>query len=174
VNEHHSELRDATDLFTYDLAAALDMEAKLVDALEEMSRLATNDNLDAGFAIHRTETERQVELVEETFERLGTEPSRRDNHVVDGLLRERTQFDERVRDEELRNSKYLTVGLTTERIEIATYEGLLRTAERAGLDDSVTEPLEGVLEQERKTHRKLRGLAADTDAQRLWNRLTRL
>jgi ferritin-like metal-binding protein YciE len=174
VSDSQSELSDPADLFAYDLAAALDMETKLVDALDEMARRVTNDNLEAGFEIHRNETERQVELVEETFERLGAEPTRRDNHLVDGLLAEREQFDDRVRDEELRNGQYLTVALTTERIEITTYEGLLRTAESAGFGDDVTEPLTGVLEQERKTHRKLQGLAGGTDGQGLWEKLTEL
>jgi len=163
VSDSQSELSDPADLFAYDLAAALDMETKLVDALDEMARRVTNDNLEAGF-----------EMVEETFERLGAEPTRRDNHLVDGLLAEREQFDDRVRDEELRNGQYLTVALTTERIEITTYEGLLRTAESAGFDDDVTEPLTGILEQERKTHRKLQGLAGGTDGQGLWEKLTEL
>lgn len=169
-----AELSDPADLFTYNLAAALDMEVKLVDALAEMSRRVTNDNLEAGFAIHRTETERQVELVEETFERLGMDPTRRDNHLADALVRDREQFDERVRDETLRNQQYLAVALTTERIEITAYEGLLRTAESAGHSDDVTEPLTGILEQERKTRRKLQGLAGGTDGNGLWKRLTDL
>lgn len=158
----------------YDLRAAYDMEVKLVDALDEMSRAATNDDLGAGFAVHRTETERQVELVEEAFEALGEEPTRRGSPLVDGLLEERAQFDASVADEELRNLRYLVVGIRTERIEIATYEGLLLTAESAGLGGEVTEPLEAILEQERKTLRKLQGLAGRSELGTLWEELTGL
>ena len=156
----------------YDLQAAYDMEIKLVDALDEMSRVATNDDLAAGFALHRTETERQVRLVEDAFEALGEEPTRRDDPVVDGLLEDRERFDADVTDEELRNLRYLVVGLRTERLEIATYEGLLVMAESADFGDDVTDPLEAVLEQERKTLRKLRGLAGRSDLGTLWRRLT--
>lgn len=166
-----TEIRDLEDLFVYDLEAVYDMEVKLVGALDEMSRLATNDNLSAGFAIHRTETETQVERVEEAFEALGEEPTRRANPIVDGLLEEREQFDASVTDDDLRNLHYLTAAVKTERIEITSYEGLLMMAKEAGLGDAITDPLEDNLGQEEKTLRKLQGLAGGSDLETLWNTL---
>lgn len=166
-----SELRDLEDMFVYDLAAVYDMEVKLVDALDEMSRLATNDNLSKGFAIHRTETETQVERVERTFEALGEEPTRRDDPVVDGLLEERERFDARVRNDDLRNVQYLNRAMTIERIEITRYEGLLTTAEKAGLGEDVTDPLADNLGQEEKTFRKLQGLSTGANLKSLWREL---
>ena len=169
-----TEIRTPEDLFAYDLAAVYDMEVKLVDALGELSRAATNDNLSAGFAIHTTETERQVENVEEAFEALGREPTRRDSLVTDGLLEERDRFDASVRDDELRNLYYLIAGIKIERVEITNYEGLLSAAERAGLGDDVTAPLRGTLGQEEKTLRKLRALARGSGLRALGGGLTDL
>lgn len=157
------ELRDAEDLFVYDLRAAYDMEVKLVDALDDLSRTATNDNLAKGFAVHRTETETQVRRVEAAFAALGEEPTRRESRVTDGLLAERAQFDAGTTDENLRNRYYLTAAILTERVEITSYEGLLRTAEAADLRSEVTEPLEDTLREEEKTLRKLRGLAEGSE-----------
>lgn len=174
MSDPQPELRSPEDAFAYDLAAAYDMEVKLVDALEELSRAAANDNLGAGFAIHRTETEGQVRRIEEAFEALGREPTRRDNPIVDGLLAETAQFEAAASDDELRNLHYLTAAIATERVEITSYEGLLRTAKSAGLGGGVTAPLRDNLEQERKTLRKLRGLAGESDLATYWDELTDL
>lgn len=166
-----TEIRNFEELFVYNLETVYDMEVKLVDALDEMSQLATNDNLSAGFAIHHTETETQVRRVEEAFEAFGKEPTRRDCRVIDGLLEEKEQFDEGVTDDELRNLYYLDVGIKTERIEITSYEGLLTAAKKAKLQDDVTAPLEDNLGQEGKTLRKLQGLAGESNLETFWNEL---
>lgn len=173
MSARQPEIRDPEGLFVYELEAVYDAEVKLVDALKEMSQRATNDNLSKGFAIHRSETETQVRRVEEAFEALGREPTRRDDPIVDGLLADRADFDERVADETLRNLYYLTAAAKTERIEITSYEGLLVTAKRAELEDAVTDPLRGNLEQERKTLRKLEGLAGGSEStlKALWDSL---
>ena len=150
---------------------AYDMEVKLVDALDEMSWLATTDNLSAGFAIHRTETETQVERIEEAFEALGEEPTRRDDPVADGLLEERERFDARVGNDDLRNGHYLNAAMKTERIEMTSYEGLLMTAEKAGLGEEVTDPLADNLEQEERTFRKLQGLSTEAGLKAPWRDL---
>lgn len=113
-----------------------------------------------------TETERQVELAEEAFEALGTEPTQRDSRVTRALLEDKEQFDASVTDDELRNFRYLALGLGTERVERTTCEGLLMTAEDAGLRDGVTGPLGGILKQEEKTPRKLQGLREDQTLRR--------
>jgi len=61
-------------------------------------------------------------------------------------------------DENLRNRYCLTAAILTERVEITSYEGLLRTAEAADLRSEVTEPLENTLREDEKPLRKLRGL----------------
>ncbi|TYL36325.1 hypothetical protein CV102_22975 [Natronococcus pandeyae] len=171
MSDHQTEVRDFRDLFVAELEGVYDMELKLVDALEEMSGAATNDNLSKGFAIHRTETETQVEHVEAAFDALGREPTRRDNRIVDGLLAERERFDAGVSDDAVLNTYYLTAAIATERFEITSYEGLLVTAEQANLGADVTEPLERNLEQEAKTLRKLQALVEGTDGRTLWDRL---
>ncbi|WP_306061707.1 YciE/YciF ferroxidase family protein [Natronococcus wangiae] len=172
MSAHQTEIRDFEDLFVYGLEAVYDMELKLVDALDEMSETATNDNLSKGFAVHRTETETQVQSVEAAFEALGREPTRRDNRIVDGLLAEREQFDASVTGDTLLNTYYLNAAMKTERLEISSYEELLMTAEKANLGADVTEPLRGNLEQESKTLRKLQALAGGADRRTLWSRLT--
>ena len=167
-----TEIRDLKDQFVYELEAVYDMETKLVDALDEMSRMATNEKLSEGFATHSEETETHVRRVEEAFEVLGREPTRRDCPIVDGLLEEKEQYDAMVVDDDLRNVHYLGAGMKTERIEMTSYEGLLMTAEKAGLGDQVTDPLEDNLDEEEKTFRKLQTLSTGSELKTLWNKLT--
>ncbi|RKD95084.1 YciE/YciF ferroxidase family protein [Halopiger aswanensis] len=172
MSERQIERRDAEALFVSELEAVYDMEVKLVDALEEMAEATTNDNLSTGFAVHRTETERQVENVEAAFEALGREPTRRDNPTVDGLLAERERVTADVADDRLLNLYHLNAAIKTERLEITGYEGLLALASAAGLAADVTDPLERNLAQEEKTLRKLEGLAGEGPLESFWKRLT--
>lgn len=172
--ERQTDSHDFDALFGYELEAVYDMEMKLVAALDELSALATNDNLSKGFAIHHTETERQVENVEAVFEAFGREPARRNNQVIDGLIVDRETFDDRVEDDVLRNTYYLIAAIKTERLEIASYEGLLLIANQAGIGTGVTDPLEQNLEQEKKTLRKLEGLAGESSSESLWKKVTDL
>jgi ferritin-like metal-binding protein YciE len=162
------DIRTARDLFLYELEAVYDTEVRLVDVLDELSAAATNENLSAGFALHRTETERQARRAEQAFEALGVEPGRRNDPLADGLVARIEQFDARAEDDELRNLYFLVAGLQTERVEITNYEGLLLAAESADLPDAATAPLEASLREERKTLRKLNGLAGESDLRSIW------
>ena len=172
MSSTQTDVRRLEDQFVYDLEAAYDMEVKLVDALDEMAREATNDKMASGFETHRDETETHVRRLEEVFEALGREPNRRTNHVVDGLLQEKEEFESVASGDKIRDLHFLMAGLKTERIEITHYEGLIMVAEKAELGDDVTGPLEDVLDQEEKTFRKLQGLSTGSDLKTLWNKLT--
>lgn len=172
MSSTQTEIGDLEDQFVYDLEAAYDMEIKLVDALDEMARKATNDNISEGFATHRDETERHVERVEEAFDAVGRQPNRRTNAVVDALIEENEQFDRMASNEMLRDLHYLNAGMKTERIEMTTYEGLLMLAKKAELGDAVTNSLEDNLDEEEKTFRKLQGLSTGSDLKTLWDKLT--
>lgn len=166
MSEPEIQLRDFEDQFVYGLRGIYDAEAKLVDALDELSRTTTDEDLEKGFALHRNETETQVQRVVAAFDALGVDPTRRTDRVVDGLFADEAEFERRVNDDDLRDRRYLSAAIRIERIEISTYEGLLATAEKAGLDDAVTDPLADTLEEERKTLRKLQGLAGEATLQR--------
>ena len=167
-----NDVRTLEDQFVYDLEAAYDMEVKLVDALDELARTASNENMSEGFQTHREETETHVRRLEEVFEALGREPNRRNNPLVDALLEEKEQFDSVSSEERLQDLHYLMAGMKTERIEMTHYEGLILLAEKAELGDDVTGPLEDNLDEEEKTFRKLQGLSTGSELKSLWKKLT--
>lgn len=172
MSSTQTEIHEIEEQLVYELEAVYDMELKLVDALDEMSRNASNDNISEGFAKHREETERHVQRVEEAFEELGRQPTRRTNAVVDALIEETEQFERRVSDDTLRDLHYLNAGMKTERIEMTAYEGLIMLAKKADVDDDVVDPLEENLDEEEKTFKKLKGLSTGSELKSLWNKLT--
>lgn len=172
MSSTQTDISDMEDQLVYDLEAIYDMELKLVDALDEMSRKTSNENISEGFEKHRDETERHVERVEEAFEELGRQPNRRTNAVVDALIEENEQFDRRSADDTLRDLHFLNAGMKTERIEMTAYEGAIMLANKADLDDDVTDPLEENLDEEEKTFKKLKGLSTGSDLKSLWKKLT--
>lgn len=137
-----------------------------------MARMATNDTLSSGFAIHRDETEVHVQHVEDAFDALSVEHNRHENLVVDALLEEKAQYDEMAADDDLRNLYYMSAGMKTERLEITSYEGMTVTAKIAELGDAVTDPLEENPDEEEKTFRKLEGRSTGSELKALWNKLT--
>jgi len=172
MSESQVDVQSVEDEFVYDLEGVYDMEIKLVDALDEMSRMATNDKLSEAFASHRDETDEHVERVEEAFRAVGVEPSRRESLLADALIEEKARFDEHATDDDLRNLHYMTAGMKTERTEMTSYEGLLTLADKASLGNEVAEPLEANLGDEENLFRTLQGLATGSDLKTLWERLT--
>ena len=172
MSEPTQHIETLEGLFEYRLEGIYDMERKLVSELDEMAMATTNDNVQSGFSKHREETETHVERVERAFREYGVEPRRRDDAVVDALGTERRQFEEMVRDTDLKNLHLLGGAMKTERIEISSYESVLTVAEKLDLDGRVTNPLEKNLEEEKKTLKMLEGLSTGSELKSLWDRLT--
>lgn len=165
------EIESLHDLFVYELRGAYRMERQLVDALDEMAANATNDRIARAFADHRDETEEHVIRVQSAFEACGADAVERDCRIVEALDEERRAVEDVVADPDLLNMYYLGAGLKTERIEITTYESLLRAADRLELDDGVTDPLEDNLDGEESAFRELEAMTEASDLKSLWEKL---
>lgn len=159
------------DLFEFELGRMYYVEQRLVDALDEMARDATNDTLSEGFAEHRDETRRQVERLETVFEELGSVPEEREDPIVDALIGDKESFDDLAADDDIRNVYYNSAGIKTERFEITAYEGLLMLADRLDLGRDVTNPLEENLDEEKSARRELKAVAEGSQFKQLLDRL---
>lgn len=153
---------DTRDLFVYELQGAYYVETELVDAYERLADETEIDALDylpeketkrsLGdlFADHSEETRRHVHRLEAVFHEVDAEAEARSDPVADGVIRDKDLFNNVVLNDELRPLYYLRTGKKIERLEISTYENLLRLAEKLRLDDVVTDDLEANLEDERR------------------------
>ncbi|WP_227353636.1 YciE/YciF ferroxidase family protein [Haladaptatus salinisoli] len=151
------------DLFVHELRGMYYVETRLVDELPALADNAMVDSLDDttptefiesvsdAFAEHATETESQVDRLDDVFETLPFQPDTREREVaaLDGLLREVEQFDHIILNDALRNPFYLDAAAKVEQLEIKGYENLLQLADALDLAGDATDPLEENLDEER-------------------------
>ncbi|WP_306054472.1 YciE/YciF ferroxidase family protein [Natronococcus wangiae] len=148
------------DLFGYQLQHVYYAERTHVELLEEMAADGATDELGARFDEHREQTERHVERIEQVFEALGQRPRASRTRTVDGLADAR-----RARRESANGGTAvpgdIEIGMLAERLEIRSYEMLLRLAGRLGFANDVVEPLEAILEEERETLQEFEDLETE-------------
>ncbi|WP_247003218.1 ferritin-like domain-containing protein [Halosolutus gelatinilyticus] len=139
-------LETLEDLFGHRLQHVYYAERTHVELLSEMAADAEHDLADR-FAAHRDRTETHVERLEDAFAALGRRPTASRSRAVDGLAESR-----RVRLDAGEPPAVVDfeIGLAAERLEIRSYEMLLRLAGRLAYADDVTAPLEATLEEERE------------------------
>jgi ferritin-like metal-binding protein YciE len=63
-------------------------EQQIIKALPQMIGQATNRDLAQGLKLHLEETNKQIERLDQVFEKLGQKPSGTDCPAIDGLIKE--------------------------------------------------------------------------------------
>jgi ferritin-like metal-binding protein YciE len=152
------ERKKLDELFHDTLKDIYFAEKKIVAALPKMAKAAQNDDLRAAFEKHMSETEGQIERLEQVFELIEEKPQGKRCAAIEGILEEGQEI-----IKEYKGSPALDAGLVSsaqavEHYEIARY-GTLRTwAEELGLGDAV-KLLDQTLDQEEATDEALTELA---------------
>jgi ferritin-like metal-binding protein YciE len=146
------------DLFLIGLKDVYNAEKQLVRALRKMSKAAESDQLREAFETHRTETEGQVQRLEQVFQLMGKKASGKPCEAMKGLLAEGDEVMEEFGDSEALDAGLLAAAQSVEHYEISRY-GTLRTwAQQLGMQEAVG-LLEQTLEEEKKTDKLLTRLA---------------
>jgi ferritin-like metal-binding protein YciE len=160
------------DKFVYELQQAYYIETELVDILEEMVESTTDEDIKEGFQKHQRETAEQARRLDDVFENLDEPAGARQCYGLDGLIEDRQEFlDNAAEDEDLIDLYNVGAGITVERLEISTYEGLLNHADRLDLPNEVTEPLDQNLDEEEATLKELKGVLSGSTINQLLGRL---
>src|SRR4051794_27275521 len=151
-------MQTAHELFLHELADMLDAERKLVDALGEQANEASNPQLQKAYATHQTQTERQVQRLEQIFEQLGEEPEETECKGMKGLLEELETFKSEDPSEDILD--VFSIGSTTkvETYEISSYESLIIMARDMGHNKAI-KLLQQNLKEEQQTLKKMQGFA---------------
>ncbi len=133
-------------------------EKALLKALPKMAKKATSEELVEALENHLTETEVQVERLEEVFGLIDKKPVSKKCDAMEGLIKEGESIMEECEEGSMRDAGIISAGQKIEHYEIATY-GTLRTfATTLGLDD-VAQLLEETLEEEKLADEKLTEVA---------------
>jgi len=151
-------MKTLQDLLVDQLKDLYSAETQLVKALPKMAKVASSDELRAGFETHLGETEGQVERLEQIAERMEISLRGKKCAAMEGLVEEAKELISEKPDENVLDAGLIAAAQKVEHYDIASY-GCARTwAQQLGLED-VAELLEETLEEEKATDQKLNDLA---------------
>ena len=153
------------DLFLIGLKDIYHAEKSLLRALRKMAKATNSDRLKEAFETHRTETEGQVQRLDQIFEMMGRRPQGKTCEAMMGILSEGEEVMDDFADSEALDAGILAAAQAVEHYEITRYGTLRSWAEQLGRKDAAR-LLEETLQEEKKTDKLLTELAETTLNQR--------
>jgi ferritin-like metal-binding protein YciE len=152
------EPKQLDELFHDTLKDIYYAEKKILSALPKMAKAAHNDDLRAAFEKHHTETEGQIERLEQVFELIEEKPQGKKCAAIEGILEEGQEIIKEFKGSPALDAGLVSAAQAVEHYEIARY-GTLRTwAEELDLSDA-KELLQQTLDEEEATDQALTELA---------------
>lgn len=149
-----SKVESFEDLFRHELSDLYSAEKQLTKALPKMAKAATDPALKKGFETHLTETEGQIEILDQVFELLEIKPERITCEAMKGLIEEGKEAIEEIESGPLLDCALIIGAQKVEHYEIAGYGSMCQLAENLGWTE-VKNLLGKILEQEKATDEKL-------------------
>jgi ferritin-like metal-binding protein YciE len=142
------------ELFIHGLTDILDGEQQLVDALETLADDSTNTQLKKAFEMHRRETVRQIERLNQCFELLGEAPEQSECKGLKGLIEEKQAFSEEDPEPDILDIFDVGAAIKAETYEICEYKSLISMA-REMKHTKVAQLLTQTLKEEQTTLKKM-------------------
>ena len=158
-------IKTIEDLFIHELSDTYSAEKQMTKSLPRLAKAATDEGLVAAFEAHLTETEAQVERLEQVAEVLGVKLKRIKCEAMEGLGDEAKEIIDSIDAGPLRDAALIGGAQKAEHYEIAAYGTLCAMAKSLGYKDALPLLLE-TLEEEKATDEKLTILAEQGGNQR--------
>jgi ferritin-like metal-binding protein YciE len=133
-------------------------EKAIVKALPKMAKKATSKKLQAAFTKHESETEKQVERLDQVFDLLGKRASGKKCPAIDGIIEEASEVMKEAEDDTVRDAAMLAAAQSVEHYEISRYGTLVAWAAKMNMG-KVEKLLQATLDEEKATDAKLTELA---------------
>lgn len=149
------------DLLVEELQDLYDAEQRFVQALPKMAEAASNPQLQSAFQHHLTETERQVERLENAFELIGEQPKAKTCEAMKGLISEGREMISAKGDDAVRDAALIAAAQRVAHYQIAAYGSARTFARRLG-HDHVAELLQQTLNEEAAADEKLTAIAEES------------
>jgi ferritin-like metal-binding protein YciE len=153
-----SDIKSMDDLFLHTLQDIYYAENQIVKNLPDMIDKATNRELQSGLKSHLEETRKQVERLEQVFDKLGQKPQATDCPAMDGILEEAEEIAGDVEDKQVLDAALIGAAQAVEHYEISRYGTLIAWAEELGHED-VVRLLNTNLNEEKAADKKLSSIA---------------
>ena len=146
------------DLFLIGLKDIYHAEKSTVRSLRKMAKAAQSDRLREAFETHRTETDGQVQRLEQVFELLGKRAQGKPCEAIQGIIAEGEEIMEDFAGSDALDAGLLASAQAVEHYEITRYGTLKSWATQLGLNDAAR-LLEETLQEEKKTDQLLTEIA---------------
>ena len=151
-------LNSLNSLFLYELRDLYSAETQLVDALPNMARAASHEDLKAAFNEHLEETRGQVDRLRQIFDQLGESPEGERCEAMEGLVQEGEEIINQDGNAHIKDAALIAAAQRVEHYEIAGY-GTARTyASELGLNEA-KRLLDDTLSEEKAADKTLNKLA---------------
>ena len=140
-------------------------ENHIVKKLPKLARSASSDELKAAFETHLTETQGQIQRLEQVFALIDRKPTSKRCEAIDGILKEGDSVLEDYKGTSAADAGLISSAQAVEHYEITRYGTLRRWAKMLGLSDGY-DLLTQSLEEESRTDELLTKIAdAEANAQ---------
>lgn len=159
-------MQTAHEFFLHELSDMLDAERRILEALEEVAGESSNPELEKAFSAHHTQTQEQIERLEQCFEKLGESAEETECAGIKGILEEHENFKEEGPAEDILDVFNISAASKVERYEITAYESLIRLADMME-HKSVSRLLKQNLKEEEQTLKKLQQLVSKVQPENL-------
>ena len=151
-------LNNLRDVFHGQLKDMYSAEKQLTEALPDMVKAASSNELKQSFEHHLTVTQKQMETVRQILDRMDVNPGSTKCDAMEGLIKEARDMAKEKGDPDARDAGIICAAQKVEHYEIATY-GSLRTWARLLGEEETAETLQTLLDEEYEADNKLDKLA---------------
>jgi ferritin-like metal-binding protein YciE len=137
------------ELFEHELRDIYDAENKLVNALQKMTKNASDEQLAQAFEEHRKVTQQQAKRLERVFQLIDRSPRREPCPGINGLIEEYQKFNkEENPSPEVADVFAAGAAAKVESYEICAYKSLIKLANHLGLAEAEALLKESLREEE--------------------------
>jgi ferritin-like metal-binding protein YciE len=152
------KMKSLDDLFVDSLQDLYDAEKQIVKALPKMIEKSSSNELKQGFKDHLEMTHRQIERIEQIFEKMNMPAKGKHCKGMEGLIKEGEEVLEEDMSPEVRDAAIIGAAQKIEHYEISGY-GTARTYAHSLGHDNFAKLLDQSANEEGQTDKKLTQLA---------------
>jgi len=142
------------ELFVHGLSEMLDGERQLLVALQELESDSTNQQLKHAFAVHRKETQNQIERLNQSLELIGESPEPIQCKGIKGIIEEKKALMDEDPSEDILDVFNIRAAAKAEAYEICEYESLIQLS-REMKHAKVAQLLSQTLKEEQAVLKKM-------------------
>lgn len=163
INPRNSpmKLESLRDLLVEQLQDLYDAEHRITKALPKMAKAATSPELKAAFQKHLTETEGQIDRLDQVFDVMGEKAKKKTCKAMQGLIEEGEETIKEDAEPEVRDAALIAAAQRVEHYEMAGY-GTVCAYAKLLKEKNVLKLLHATFAEEKATDEALTELAERT------------